>query len=781
VGDLSTFERLRERLASIRWSLIRNLGLLVLGIGAAMLASTFWFASRAVEDLSQAVLERTTDRTETELRRFFTPPRANLRIARDWGRRGLLTGATPRALNRLLIPMLEAYPQVSSLMIADDTGLEHLILRRGERWFVRIVRVDRWGRRSRQMLWSDAETLVSDQEKELDYDPRKRPWYRGAVGALRARRRASQGASQGVSGGATQGVSGGATQGVSGGASQGVSGGGSQGASQGVSGGGSQGASEGELPVHYTAPYTFFTTKDPGITLSTAYPIGDTGGAGEEGATDARRQVVAFDVLLTDISRFTTALAVSRRGKAFVLTDDGRTVGLPRDARFSDEGGLAAIKAHVLRPPAKLGIPAVAAATRHWRRRGKPTTPFAFELRGEQWWAGFHRYALGPDRALWIAVTVPEGDFAAGVKRQRNLILGITGGALAVALLLALWLARRYSRPLERLARQSRRIRDLDLTPGSPVGARHTELQRLARDQEQMRAALESFGRYVPLEVVRQLVRRGEVARIGGRTATLTLLFSDIRGFTTISEALSPAELAEHMADYFAALLEVLQGEEATVDKFIGDAILAFWGAPNPDPEAPHRAVRAALGCTARLADKNRTWQAAHRPPLPTCFGIHTGEVVVGNFGAPTRLSYTALGDAVNLASRLEGLNRLYGTEVLVSNTVAEAVGDAFHLRRVDLVAVKGKREAVQILEVLGPRGEVPAERLAFARAYEEAFDRYQDRDFDGALERLEALRAEPGPGADDASVHRLREAARAMRDQSPGADWDGVARLDKK
>ena len=387
---------------------------------------------------------------------------------------------------------------------------------------------------------------------------------------------------------------------------------------------------------------------------------------------------------------------------------------------------------------------------------------------------GFKRFSVGPHRSFWIAVVVPESDFTGEIHRQRNIILGIMVVALVVAVGLGFWLARRYSRPLEALARQSQRIQDLDLTPTQAIDSGLAEVQHLAASQEQMRAALESFSRYVPIEVVRELIRRGEVARIGGKVAPITILFSDIRGFTTISENLAPDDLADHMADYFALLLEILHGRRATVDKFIGDAILAFWGAPSPDTHLPEEAVRAALECVQTLEAHNKQWRAQGRTELPTCFGIHTGEVVVGNIGAPSRLSYTVLGDAVNLASRLEALNRLYGTSVLISEDVRAPVQEAFHLRLVDRVAVKGKIHPVQIYEVLGERGEVDEERLAFAQKYEEAFQRYQDQEFTQAVAALEDILEQGLSPADDPSVTRLLEACRRLEAPTP---WTRLGR----
>jgi adenylate cyclase len=289
-----------------------------------------------------------------------------------------------------------------------------------------------------------------------------------------------------------------------------------------------------------------------------------------------------------------------------------------------------------------------------------------------------------------------------------------------------------------------------------------------------MRAALVSFARYVPVEVVRELIRQGEVARLGGRTARLTVLFSDIAGFTTISERMSPPELTAHMGRYFDALLPIVGAHGGTVDKLIGDAIMAFFGAPVEDPAHARHALEAVLACRAKLGALHEEWARAGLPLLPTRFGLHTGEVVVGNVGSHERLSYTVLGDTVNLASRLEGAGKGYGVWVLASADFKAEVGEGFVWRLVDRVSVKGREAAVEVYEPLGREGEVGEAAFAFKQAYEAAFARYEARDFAGALEAL-------GAQAEDEAAVRLYARCEALRDAPPAPDWTPVHRLLEK
>ena len=184
---------------------------------------------------------------------------------------------------------------------------------------------------------------------------------------------------------------------------------------------------------------------------------------------------------------------------------------------------------------------------------------------------------------------MPNDDLLEGITQLRLHILAATLVTLLAALAYSFLLARSYSRPLEALAAQSRRISDLDFQTDAKIEAKLFEFKQLSEAQAQSLAALQSFSRYVPIEIVKELMAKGEVARIGGHTETLTILFTDIAGFTNISEAMSPEALTNHLAGYFQAMIDALHHHGATVDKIVGDAIVAFWGAPTRDagPDGP--------------------------------------------------------------------------------------------------------------------------------------------------------------------------------------------------
>ncbi|HZP40062.1 MAG TPA: adenylate/guanylate cyclase domain-containing protein [Candidatus Binatia bacterium] len=292
-------------------------------------------------------------------------------------------------------------------------------------------------------------------------------------------------------------------------------------------------------------------------------------------------------------------------------------------------------------------------------------------------------------------------------------------------------------------------------------------------EEREKRKVRHAFGHYLNPEVTELLARDPSRLKLGGERREVTILFSDVRGFTSISEGLEPEALAELLNEYLGAMTDVIFEHEGLLDKFIGDAVMAFWGAPVAVADHAARCCRAALDMRRALRGLHERWRAQGLPLLEIGIGIHTGDAVVGNFGSSQRFNYTVMGDAVNLASRLEGLNKAYGTRVLVSESTRRELGDEFVCREIDWVRVKGRSRPVAIHEVLGRRADDADGRLAaLASGFGEALAAYRTRAWDDALARLAALAARyPDDGAIPAFVERCE----AQRAAAPGDGWDGV------
>jgi adenylate cyclase len=285
------------------------------------------------------------------------------------------------------------------------------------------------------------------------------------------------------------------------------------------------------------------------------------------------------------------------------------------------------------------------------------------------------------------------------------------------------------------------------------------------------------FGQYVPPELVEEMSRDPENYSMAGRKAELTVLFSDVRGFTTISEGLEPDELATLMNQYLGAMTLVVRKHRGTLDKYIGDAIMAFWGAPVDDPEHARNAVLTGLEMHVALHELNKTLMARGWPELKIGVGVNTGPMTVGDMGSPVRQSYTVMGDAVNLGSRLEGITKQYGVGFIVGESTRELLKKEFVFRELDLVKVKGKDKPVGIYEPLGIEGSVEKSMLEENKLWNQALRAYRSQNWDQAEVLLLNLSR--------MSPHKLYEVYTERishyRNDPPGDDWDGSWKFDTK
>ncbi len=287
----------------------------------------------------------------------------------------------------------------------------------------------------------------------------------------------------------------------------------------------------------------------------------------------------------------------------------------------------------------------------------------------------------------------------------------------------------------------------------------------------------ELFGQYVPPELVDKMAEDPEKYSMEGKSEELTVLFSDIVGFTSISESLTPKELSQFINDYLTAMSLVIRSNRGTLDKYIGDAIMAFWGAPVADPEHARQAVISAMAMQAEL-DKLRV-QMIERgwPAIRIGVGVNTGSMSVGDMGSKLRKAYTVMGDAVNLSSRLEGLTRVYGVGILIGPNTRQAVKDVV-FREIDRVKVKGKDEPVDIFEPMGIEGQVEQNVLDEIDLWHKALKAYRAQNWDEAeMELSKAQRMSP-----ECKLYQLyAERIRQCRIEPPGADWDGVTAFKTK
>ena len=388
-----------------------------------------------------------------------------------------------------------------------------------------------------------------------------------------------------------------------------------------------------------------------------------------------------------------------------------------------------------------------------------------FLLDGRKYFVSYRQLA---DTQGWrLGIVGPEDYYRGPLDKQRaKMLYGVLVvlAALFVGGLLALRVIRRAFLQIEQETRQMSRF---DFAAG-PVRTPFADVRDTLFSLEKAKTAVRAMGRYVPLALVRRLFEDNAEPVLGGTLREVTIFFSDIEGFTTRAEAEPPDVVARWLGQYLAVMTTAVHAEGGTVDKFIGDSVMALWNAPKATADHIVQACRAALRCQAETLKLYQSPEWAGRAPLVTRIGLHVDSVMVGHFGAPDRLSYTAIGDGVNLASRLEGLNKQYGTTLLASEEVFKRARHRFAFRRLDTVAVKGKSQAIGVYELLGEleQSAVPAEVV---KRYEEALGVYCAGDFAKARSLLVQ---NPSDGPSRVLAERCGELER----NPPAQPWAGIS-----
>jgi adenylate cyclase len=332
-----------------------------------------------------------------------------------------------------------------------------------------------------------------------------------------------------------------------------------------------------------------------------------------------------------------------------------------------------------------------------------PAREAELDVGGEPWLATLSplSIAAGGTRGWLVAVLVPKGYYTRDLTALGRALLWPFALSSVLLLSLASGVLGVCRRGLGRLGVRTARMRQFDFS-ADVSRSRLREIDELLESVERAKTVARAMCKYIPLSLVRGLYEKNRDPELGGEPRELTLLFSDIQGFTSLAERLEPGELAQRLGQYLEVMTRTLERHGATIDKYIGDAVMAFWNAPDPMQDHAARACRAVLDCRRALAELYASPAWGAEPPLVTRFGLHEGRVLVGHFGAPTRLSYTALGDGVNLAARLESECKRLGVTVLASASVARSAGAAFAFRALDRVIVRGKTEPVDVYELVG-------------------------------------------------------------------------------
>ncbi len=487
-----------------------------------------------------------------------------------------------------------------------------------------------------------------------------------------------------------------------------------------------------EERIHWQHIHVSSTARTAVITAT--YPLSDPS------FRRILRGVTGVSIPLHSISDFVAEEQPGAHGMLFIFDDDSNIIAYPDKSQLmigDDSVGEELRLRHI----SEIEDPVPRAFHQNYQAN-EGAGRFRFEIDGQRHIAIVKDFPAGQGQWDWkVATIIAERDLLGNVDAMLLRSLWIALAILLIALAVLYFITSFISNPINRLADEADKLRDFRLDSIRGVESRYKEIDHLSRALLRARDGLLSFRKYVPEQLVRQLIRTNQSAELGGKNMRLTVFFSDIQGFTTLAEGMPAQDLLLHLSEYFDEMTSIITKEGGTIDKYIGDSIMAFWGAPVEQQDAPHGACRAALRCQRRLDELNTRWLIEGKPELHTRIGIHTGSVVVGNVGASQRFNYTVVGDNVNLASRLEGVNSLFGTRVIISEATRKEVAEAFVVRLLDRVAVKGKRQGTWIYELVCSRGDpLSDERRYFIEEYEKALASLGDDEAELALQRFKEL-----------------------------------------
>lgn len=471
-----------------------------------------------------------------------------------------------------------------------------------------------------------------------------------------------------------------------------------------------------------TAPYIFANTGQPGVNTATTLEIDGTSIG-----------VVNIAIELGRISLYMRDLKIGKNGTAFLVSSTGEllafkekfdatpTLDPQRKPVAEAKSSLPTIPKLDDTQHPLLMIATAAIARQKLTFKDITSVRHLYLDRFNNDSEGYFVTLAPTGNNGWVVGTVvPRRDFMSQIEENLRLIWLVVGAVIILACGLAAWVAHKvFVKPLRVVIEQTRLVQQFELGSVKNVQTNIAELHNLSTSIYRMAQGLDNFGRFIPLDLVKTLISQGVRAEICGENRTLTILFIDLVGFTTISEELGP-KLVPYLGKYLSCMSNVITNNGGTIDKYIGDGVMAFWGAPNYNEDHAVACCRASVECVVELEELRKDWPEKYRESLGIRLGMNTGRVIVGNIGSSSRLNYTVLGDPVNLAARLESAGRDYGVNSIIGQSTYELVRYDIVARKLDVLQVKGKTEAVAVYELLAMSDAPPTEDYSWIKVFEE-------------------------------------------------------------
>lgn len=700
---------------SVRFSIVTFSTIGVLLFGGLVSFVSYIGSKNSVRFLVDNLMDKAAEHVMDKTVNYLDAAVMNAELSDNFFDSGLIKIKKTRNLEKLFRGIVETNPQFLSMFYGDEFGNFIMAKEMPDHSFS-IQRITRKGKKTK-INWEHDRKTWSEKEQYSDkilpaeeaYNPRVRPWYTEALASK----------------------------------------------------------------THaWTDVYVFFNDRKPGITCSRS--VYDR--------TGKLVGVIGIDISILELSDFLSTIKIGENGKVFLLDEKNHVVAIPSsdpkelDKIMLEETSKDGTKSLKLLTADKMENPLISGSFSFYESH-KDTVHneefdfFDYNFNGVSYIAKYIKFKK--DDIEWkIALVVPENDFMHIVHRNNKFILLMSLVLVAVAVLFEFQFSKKLSRPLSLLSEEMKKIQNFDLTSDVKINSFLFEVDNMAESFHKMRTGLRSFKKYVPDELVRELIALNKEAILEGERRSMTIYFSDIAGFTSISEKLSPEELVEQLSQYLGSASKIIIDHHGTLDKYIGDAIMAFWGAPAPLEDHALQACLSAIEHKRVLHLANRELERIGKLPFNDRIGIHTGEVIVGNMGSENRLNYTVIGDNVNLASRLESINKYYGTEIIISEATYELVKESVEVRILDLVAVKGKQNAIGIYELLCEKEEASLELQRFNSLFNEGVSLYRKREFQDALKIFqETLRIKSSDLVSKLYIERCENYLR----NPPEESWNGV------
>jgi adenylate cyclase len=528
------------------------------------------------------------------------------------------------------------------------------------------------------------------------------------------------------------------------------------------------------LKVYWTDVYKFHNSEDDNIYkeennrqqlygITIASPIIDIDGK--------FKGVVGADISLNRVSDFFSSLKIGKNGKA-VVVNQARKVILYSDLSMKELTSNRKIMVNNIQ--------------QDWVREGvqeffkRFETEISYRWKNKNYLVKSYDFSKRIGKNWFLIILIPEDDFLGETKQARSMSLLITSLMLFLSILFCLLLSRSLSKPIENITKTMKKVKNLDFSELTPLTSPIQEFQQMSDATTSMTQGLKGFLKFVPPSLVQQFIEEGDAAVVAEhQELNLSFFFSDIEGFTSISEEVGPKELMTDLSDYFDKMTNIIVlKHKGTIDKYIGDSVMAFWGAPNYIAEHSKLACHSALGCRRAIDSLNEQRLSIGKKSFNTRIGIHTGLAIVGHLGSSDRINYTVIGDNVNLASRIEGVNKIYHTNIIVSQMTYRQVYQYFIFRPLDSIIVKGKNEGIKIYELIIEKSEADEQTLDLVAKATQAFDYYLLGQFQQAFKVYHQILTD---NPDDQPAKVMISKCEHFIESPPDENWTGATRMFEK